>query len=54
MQLSLVSLLVAAIVGVVVFLICKRIPYVSSDPLPTLLGLLAAILTYLGSFSVTL
>lgn len=54
MTLSLTALLIAAIVGVIVYLVCKQIPYVSSQPLPTLLGVLAAIFTYFGRFAVTL
>jgi hypothetical protein len=54
MTLSLTSLLISAIIGVVVWLIAKRIPYVATEPLPVLLGLLAGILAYLGSFNITL
>ena len=54
MVLSIISLLVAAIVGVIVYLIAKKVPFVAEKPLPVLLGLLAAIAVYIGLFSIVL
>lgn len=53
MTLSIISLLIAAIIGVVVWIICQQIPYVSKQPLPVLLELLAALLAYFGGFGIT-
>lgn len=48
MTISITRVLFAAIVGVIVWIIARQIPYASKKPLPVLLGFLAALAAYYG------